>query len=115
MGEWDVVVSDVVEEVDLFLLQEETGGDRMDRGVAPSFVEEAAVFVEVGKEINVCLGSKPVEVSNFEIGPLLRVSTISSINTGEHSQSGSGCRSLHHRHSRNPGSFLRQHARGVSS
>lgn len=45
MREGYVVVCNVVEEVDFFLLEQETGSDRVDRRVSPAFVEEAAVFV----------------------------------------------------------------------
>lgn len=53
MCEWDVVVCDVVEEVDFGLIEEETCGDGVDWRIAPSFVEETAVFVESFEEVDV--------------------------------------------------------------
>lgn len=70
MREGDVVVCDVVEEVDLFLLEEEAGGDGVDGSVTPPFVEEAAVLVQSVEEVSVGLGSEPIEVADLEIGPL---------------------------------------------
>lgn len=73
MGERDVVVRDVVEEVDLFLLEEQAGGDRVHRRVAPSLVEESAVLVEGVEEIDVGVGSQPFEITDFEVGPLFHL------------------------------------------
>jgi hypothetical protein len=38
--------------------------------IAPSLVEEPAVLVERFEEVNVGFRSEPVEVADFEIGPL---------------------------------------------
>jgi len=70
VGERDVVVGNIVEEVNLILLKEETGGNGMHRSITPSFVEEPTVFVKVGEEIDVGLRTKPVEVTDFKVGPL---------------------------------------------
>lgn len=45
MREGDMVVRDIVEEVNLFLHEQETGGDGVDGSIPPPFVEEAAVSV----------------------------------------------------------------------
>jgi len=74
MGEGDVVVGDVLEEMDLVLWQQEAGSDGMDRRIAPTLVEEPAVLVELVEEINVSLRSKPVEVSDLEVRPLFGIS-----------------------------------------
>ena len=68
--EGDVVVCNVIEEVDFFLFEQQAGCDGMDGGVAPALVEEAAVLVERFEEIEVCLRAQPVEVADFEVGPL---------------------------------------------
>lgn len=47
MGEGDVVIGNVLEEVDFFFFEQKAGGDGVHGGVAPSLVEEAAVFVEL--------------------------------------------------------------------
>lgn len=73
--EWDMVVSNVVEEVDLFLLQHETGGNRVDGSIAPSFVEKAAILVQRLEEVNVGFGAEPVQVTNLEVGPLSNISS----------------------------------------
>lgn len=52
---WNVVVSNVVEEVDLFLLQHETRGNRVNRRIAPSLVEEPAILVQSLEEVDVGL------------------------------------------------------------
>lgn len=70
MREWHVVVGNIVEEVDLLLLQEKTSGNRVDRSITPSLVEETTVLVEGLKEVNVGLGSQPVQVADLEVGPL---------------------------------------------
>jgi len=74
VGEGDVVVSDVVEEVDLFLVEHDTGGDGVDGGVTPTLVEKATILVEGLEEVGVGLGAKPVQVTDFEVGPLRLVS-----------------------------------------
>ena len=63
-------VGDIVEEMDLFLLQGQGGANRMDGGVAPSFVEEASVLVELVEEVEIGVRSQPVEIADFEVGPL---------------------------------------------
>ena len=42
----------------------------MHRGIAPSLIEKASLLVEEGEEIQVLLRTKPVQASNFEVGPL---------------------------------------------
>jgi len=69
----DVVVGDVVEEVNFFLLQHEGRGDGVYRRISPTFVEETAGVVERGEVINVGLRAEPVEVSNLKIGPEVAV------------------------------------------
>ena len=69
MGERDVVVRDVVEEVDLLLFGEECSTDAVHRGVAPALVVEAALLVEEVEELRVCLAAPEVKVANLEIAP----------------------------------------------
>jgi hypothetical protein len=45
MGERHVVVSNLIPEVNLLLVEEEPSGDRVDRSIAPSLVEETALPV----------------------------------------------------------------------
>lgn len=71
VGERDVVIGDVVEEMDFFLLEKEGGGNRVHGSVAPALVEEAAVAVERVEVVEVGLGPEPVEVADFEVGPLM--------------------------------------------
>jgi hypothetical protein len=65
-----VIVSNVVEEMDLFLLQEETSGDRMDWSITPTLIKESTILVERLEIVNVGLRSQPVEVADFEVRPL---------------------------------------------
>lgn len=70
MGERDVVVSNIIEEVDLFFLEEQGGRDRVNRSITPSFVEETPFFVQEIKEVDVSFRSKPVQIAHFKVGPL---------------------------------------------
>ncbi len=70
MCERYVIVSNVVEEMDLFLLQEETSGDRMDWSITPTLIKESTILVERLEIVNVGLRSQPVEVADFEVRPL---------------------------------------------
>ena len=74
VGEGDVVVGDVVEEVDLVLWQQQGGGDGVHGRIAPALVEEAAVPVERGEVVNVGFAAQPVEVADFKVGPLVVIS-----------------------------------------
>ena len=74
VSEGDVVVSDVVEELDLILVEQQTSRNRMNRGVTPSLVEEAAILIQRFEEINVRLASKPFQAADFKVRPLLLVS-----------------------------------------
>jgi hypothetical protein len=70
VGEGNVVVGNVVEEVDFLLLECETGCDRVHGGVTPTLVEETAVLVEGIEVVEVGGAAEPVEVADFEVGPL---------------------------------------------
>jgi len=53
--EGDVVVCNVIEEVDFVPVEKETCGDRVHGSITPSLVEEATIFVESLKEVEVSL------------------------------------------------------------
>ena len=55
VGEWYVVVCDIVEKVNFLLLQQETGSNRVDWRITPAFVEESSVPVESLEEVQVRL------------------------------------------------------------
>lgn len=55
--EWDVVVSNIIEEVDLILLQHQSSGDGMNRSITPSLVEETTILVERLEVIGIRLGT----------------------------------------------------------
>lgn len=67
MGEGDVVVSNLIPELDLFLLQQQSGGDGVDGCVAPSFIEEATVLIERAEIVDVLLGPQPIQTSNLKV------------------------------------------------
>lgn len=73
--EWNVPVTDIVEEVNLLFGEEKRGCDGVDRSISPSLIKEAAFVIKVLEEITVCLGTQPVQVTNFEVGPLVRLAT----------------------------------------
>lgn len=68
--EGDVIVCDIIEEVNFFLLQEETGCNGMNRRIAPAFIEKSTCLVERFEIIHVRLRSEPLKASNFKIRPL---------------------------------------------
>jgi hypothetical protein len=70
VGEGNVVVGNVVEEVDFLLLECETGCDGVDGSVTPTLVEETAILVEGLEVVEVGGAAEPVEVADFEVGPL---------------------------------------------
>ena len=72
MRERYVVVCNIVEKVNFFLLQEKTRGDGVNGSITPSLVKETTVLVELVKVIEISLRSEPVEVADFEIGPLVK-------------------------------------------
>lgn len=97
VGERNMVVCDVVEEVDLVLLQEKRSSDRVNGSISPAFVEESAVFVESIKVICVSLGTKPIKITDFKVGPLEPVSRWHETR-GSYLPCGNGCKFLRHRH-----------------
>lgn len=50
-----MVVCNIVEEVDFFLLKKETSSDRVNWGIAPAFIEESSILVEGLEVVDVCL------------------------------------------------------------
>jgi hypothetical protein len=54
MGEWYVIVCDIVEEMDFFLLQEKSCGNRVNWCISPSLIKETSILVEALKEIEIC-------------------------------------------------------------
>ena len=68
--EWNMPVSNIVEELDFLLFQQETGSNRMHRRVAPSLVEEAAILIQDFEEIRVGFRTQPTKAPNLKIGPL---------------------------------------------
>lgn len=69
MGEWNMIVRNIVEEMNLLLLEHQSRGDGMDRCIAPALVEETACMVQRGEIVDVSIGSKPVQVANLKVGP----------------------------------------------
>jgi hypothetical protein len=67
VGEGNVVVCNVVEEMDLLLLQHQRRGQRMDRRIAPTLVEETTGVVEGLEVVDVLLGAEPVQVADLEV------------------------------------------------
>ena len=73
VGERNMVVGNVVEEVNLLLLQHQTGGDRVDRSITPTLVKETAILIKRLKVVDVGLGTEPVEATNLKVGPLQKL------------------------------------------
>ena len=53
MGEWYMVIGDIVEEVDFLLLKGQSGGDGMDWSISPALVKETTVSIQLFKVIDV--------------------------------------------------------------
>lgn len=45
VDEWNMAVSDLIEEVDFLLFEHESSSDGMDRRITPSFIEESSILV----------------------------------------------------------------------
>jgi len=69
VGEWNVVVGNIVEEMDFVLVKEEAGSDRMYWSITPTLVEESTILVERLEKVEIGFRSKPIQVTNFEVGP----------------------------------------------
>ena len=67
--ERNVKISNVLEEMDLVLLQEQGSGDRVDWRIAPSFVEEAAILVQGIEVRGVGFRSPQLQAGDFKVGP----------------------------------------------
>lgn len=70
MGEWYVVVGNLIPEMDLFWLEHDGSSDRVDRRIAPSLVEKSTVLVQGGEVVNVLIRSQPFQAANLKVGPL---------------------------------------------
>jgi hypothetical protein len=55
MSEWNVVVGNIVEEMNFFLLQHKTSSNRMNWRIAPTFVEKSSIFIELLEVVRVSL------------------------------------------------------------
>jgi hypothetical protein len=60
VGEWYMVVRNVVEEMNLVLVEQKTCCNRVDWRISPSLVEEATFLVEMLEVVKVRFRSKPV-------------------------------------------------------
>ena len=60
MREWNMVISDIVEEVNFTPIQHKSSGDGVYRCITPSLVEETTILVKRFEKVDVSLGSKPV-------------------------------------------------------
>ncbi len=100
-----MVVGDVIEEVDFLLLEEECGGDGVHGSISPAFVKESTIFVKSIEVIQIGWRSQPVEVSNFEIRPLIVPSMLAQWLGGQavskNLRSGNGYRFRPYHHSAN--------------
>ena len=72
VGEGHMVVSDIIEEVDLVLLQHKTSSNGVNRSIAPTLVEETAILVKRLEIVGVSLGAEPFKAADLKVGPLVR-------------------------------------------
>lgn len=57
VGEGDMIVGNIVEEMDFFLLQKQARRDGVDRGIPPTFIEKASILIERFEEVGIRLGA----------------------------------------------------------
>lgn len=62
-----MTVSNIVKPMDLRLVGEKSGTNRVYRSVSPSLIVEAALFVEIIEELGVRLRPPEVQVSDLEV------------------------------------------------
>lgn len=109
MCEGYVVVGDIVEEVYFALVEEETGSDGMDWSITPSFVEETTILIETLEKVDIWLGSKPVKITDFKVGPLPMLAQ-KKPDVGSNLRNGTCCMSHRCRRSRTSTSYPQQYA-----
>lgn len=73
VGEGNMVICDVVEEMYLLLLEHKSSGDGVDRRVTPALVEETTGMVQGGEVVDVGIGAEPIQVADLEVGPEMAV------------------------------------------
>jgi hypothetical protein len=64
-----MVVSDIIEEVDLVLLQHKASSNGVNRSIAPTLVEETAILVKRLEIVGVSLGAEPFKAADLKVGP----------------------------------------------
>jgi hypothetical protein len=97
--EWHMEVGNLVEEVDLLLLQHDSGGNGVDRCIAPTLIEETTVLIQGGEVINVLLGAQPFQTANLKVGPLEeKLVSLDEKTPGGYVRSGTCYSSLRHLH-----------------
>lgn len=69
----NMVVSDVVEEMDFVLVEEETGGNGVNRSIAPTFIEETAIPIKRLEKVDIGLAAKPFEAADLKVRPLIEL------------------------------------------
>lgn len=68
----NVVITNLIEEMDFLLFEEESGRNRVNGSVAPSLIEKATVLIERVEIFEVRVRSQPVQAANLKVGPLER-------------------------------------------
>lgn len=68
--ERNMIVSNVVEEVNVIPVQSQGRSNGVHGSIAPSLVEESTITIEAAEEIEIRGGPKPVKVSDLKVGPL---------------------------------------------
>jgi hypothetical protein len=73
MCEWYMVVGDIIEKMYFILLQHKSCSNTVNWSITPSFIEETTGFIQMFEEVDISVGSEPVKVADFKIGPLLQL------------------------------------------
>jgi hypothetical protein len=101
-----MIISNVVEEVDIRPVEEKSSRDGVNGSITPSLVEEAPVFIERSEVIDIRIGPQPLQASDFKVGPLDKCQVIFQEELWGDSRNGTCCRSCHRRRSGSPLGYL---------
>jgi hypothetical protein len=69
MLEGFMFIPNIIKEMNLALIREQSGSNRMNGRISPSLVVETAFRIEVFEKLHVCFASPEIEIADFEIGP----------------------------------------------
>lgn len=67
VGERDVIVANLVEEVNFVSLQHKSGSNRVNGSVTPTLVEETAIVIQGIEVLEVSVRTQPVQIADLKV------------------------------------------------